>query len=164
MFNNWLIDDDSIGTAIVVDGYGNVERYLIGYECDYDDDGNIVEHDDADIVYAWDYDEQLSNAVSKVFWKSTDWWRWYYDVDVQEWYTVAKSDWFPTMYDESVMYKMIEQKLLEKIFDWEISIDFSMIVFVLRTSNVFSVWTDIIIKEEDKEKFLALYKEHHVEL
>lgn len=106
----------------------------------------------------------MSKAVSKVFWKASDGWRWYYDVDVQDGYTVVKSDWFPTIYDESVMHKITEQELLESIFEWKITIDFTMIVFVLRTSNVFSVWTDIIIKEEDKEKFIALYKKHHVEL
>lgn len=157
------IIEEAIWWAIIA-SYWVIDRVYFWYEVDYDDNGDVVENEDADIVYSWEQSNILENCIHSISWHKTDAWRWYYWPLVAPWRVEARDDWIPTIFDETTVDKINEYELMEKIASWELFVDFDMVILYLNTSNIFSMWISVLVKEEDKEKLIALYKANNVNI
>ena len=82
----------------------------------------------------------------------TDGWRGYWNAQIGEGYKVVANGWSTGKWDD-VAYKHDFNDFVEQIGKGELECPFELIFAYGLTSNVFSVASDVVIKEEDFEAF-----------
>lgn len=97
------------------------------------------------------WEESTPNGVEGFKYIRTDGWRGYWDVEIAHGYTTLASGWSTGRYDD-VSWKHTFNDFVEKIAEGEYCPYEIVFAFGL-TSNVFSVASDVIIKEADLEGF-----------
>jgi hypothetical protein len=98
------------------------------------------------------WEESDPNGVSGFKYVRTDGWRGYWDVVIAEGYTTLASGWSTGRWDD-VSYKHGFNDLVENIQDGTLECPYELIFAFGLTSNVFSISSDVIIRESDIEKF-----------
>jgi hypothetical protein len=92
------------------------------------------------------------NGVSGFKYVSTDGWRGYWDVVIADGYTTLASGWSTGIYYD-VSHKHGFNNLVENIQDGTLECPYELIFAFGLTSNVFSLSSDVIIRESDIEDF-----------
>ena len=90
--------------------------------------------------------------IEKMYWKSTDGWRGYFDYDFKEgWETI--DGWITGWLEDSISHKQKINDFLQSLAEDESTHpNFPLWVITVRTSNVFSTACDILFRTKDKPK------------
>lgn len=99
------------------------------------------------------WEERNPKAVSGFKYVRTDGWRGYWDVIIADGYKTVAFGWSTGRWDD-VPWKHLFNDFCESISEGEVECPFELTFAFGLTSNVFSVSSDIIIKESEMDSFL----------
>jgi hypothetical protein len=99
-----------------------------------------------------DWEEADLDSVTGFEYVRTDGWRGYWNAQIGEDYTVVANGWSTGRW-EDVAYKHDFNDFVEKIGSGDLECPFELVFAYGLTSNVFSVSSDVVIKESDLETF-----------
>jgi hypothetical protein len=128
---------DYANTVVVVKD-GEITKYLWCSDFGY---RNIEDWEDADL-----------DSVTGFEYVRTDGWRGYWNAQIGEGYAVVANGWSTGRW-EDVAYKHDFNDFVEKIGSGDLECPFELIFAYGLTSNVFSVSSDVVIREVDLEAF-----------
>jgi hypothetical protein len=98
------------------------------------------------------WEEESPNGVEGFKYHRTDGWRGYWDTEIQKGYIPLASGWSTGKWSD-VAYKHTFNDFVDDILDGTIECPYELIFSFALTSNVFSVSSDVIIKESDLDSF-----------
>ena len=99
------------------------------------------------------WEERNPKAVSGFKYVRTGGWRGYWDVIIADGYKAVASGWSTGSWSD-VPWKHLFNDFCEKISEGEVECPFELTFAFGLTSNVFSVSSDVIIKESEMDSFL----------
>lgn len=122
----------------------------------------VVSHEGENSRYLWCsefgfrdaeyWEESTPDGVTGFKYIKTDGWRGYWEPIIEEGYTTLASGWSTGRWDD-VSYKHKFNDLVESIHEGQIECPIKIIFAFGLTSNVFSVASDVIVREKDVEAF-----------
>lgn len=98
------------------------------------------------------WEERSPNGVKGFKYVRTDAWRGYFDPIIEDGYTTLASGWSTGKYDD-VSWKHAFNDFVDEIGEGKRECPFEIIFAFGLTSNVFSIASDIIIRESDLDEF-----------
>lgn len=96
------------------------------------------------------FEEAEPEAVEGFKYVRTDAWRGYYDSIISDGYTATASGWCTDRHDD-VAYKHVYNDLVDAILGGEVSCPYKIVFAFAPTSNVFSVASDVIVREGEED-------------